>query len=562
MVWIRRLITDRALVRADSGRAYVLAILVVAVAILLQVVIDPYVTGAKFIILFSVIIGIGLVAGFRPGLLATGLGGLAVAYLFIPPAYSFAVTGLGDQLALALYALVGFVYCLVVRSLRRAVLELEEERRRQREAAAMLERRVAERTRELSGANAGLLATAERLRGEIVERERAQDQLRQAQKMEVVGQLTGGVAHDFNNLLTVIIGQLDWLGRQTHDLDDRLRSRLMAAQSAAERAASLTQRLLAFSRRQPLMPRLLDSNRVIGDMDELLRRTLGEQIALETVLAAGLWRIEADQSQLESALLNLAINARDAMPEGGRLTIEAANCFLDEAYAESHAEVTSGQHVMIAVTDTGTGMSPEVLEHVFEPFFTTKDIGRGTGLGLSQLYGFVKQSGGHVNIYSEVGAGTTVKLYFRRAVLATEPRGEPVAQRASEPCAAVASSTLLLVEDDPLVRLFGATTLEDGGYTVIEAHDGLDALAKLDEHPEVSLLVTDVGLPGGMTGRVMADEARRRRPDLRVIFTTGYARNAIVHNGVLDPGLRFLGKPFTAEMLLRKVAEALLDDAA
>jgi CheY-like chemotaxis protein len=302
--------------------------------------------------------------------------------------------------------------------------------------------------------------------------------------------------------------------------------------------------LLAFSRQQPLAPKQIDVNKLVTGMSDMLTRTLGEAVKIEVVLSGGLWRVMADENQLENALLNLAVNARDAMPAGGKLTIETANAHLDEAYARTETEVTAGQYVLLAVTDTGTGMPPEVLTKVFEPFFTTKGIGEGTGLGLSQVYGFIKQSGGHVKIYSEVGQGTTIKIYLPRLLLATEESGKAETTRSAP--AGNRQERILVVEDEPGVRALSVDILSDLGYTVLEAGDGPSALAMLKREASIALLFTDVGLPNGMTGRQLADAARQIRPDLKVLFTTGYARNAIVHDGRLDPGVELIGKPFSA----------------
>ena len=392
-------------------------------------------------------------------------------------------------------------------------------------------------------------------REQQAELEKAQAALRQAQKMEAVGQLTGGIAHDFNNLLTVIIGNVDMARRILGDsASARVQRVLGSASMGAERAAALTQRLLAFSRRQPLQPKAVDANKLVGGMSELLARALGETIAFQVVKGAGLWRVEADPNQLESAILNLAVNARDAMPNGGMLTIEIANVQIDEGYAESHLEVASGRYVVIAVSDTGAGMSREILDQVFDPFFTTKDVGKGTGLGLSQVYGFVKQSGGHVGIYSEVGQGTTVKIYLPRIVAEVEA-GDAIQCESID--SGVASERIFVVEDDDDVRTFTVESLRNLGYTVIEAPDGAAALQVLDgRETSIDLLLTDVVMPG-MSGRELADEARRRQPDLKVLFTTGYARNAIVHGGRLDPGVELLPKPFSYPALAAKVRDLL-----
>jgi PAS domain S-box-containing protein len=381
----------------------------------------------------------------------------------------------------------------------------------------------------------------------------AEERLRQSQKMEAIGHLTGGVAHDFNNLLTVVIGNLDSLQRHLHgNGSERLRRSADHAMQGARRAASLTQRLLAFARRQPLDPKPIDPNKLVSAMSDLLARTLGERIEVQTVLAAGLWRVEVDPNQLESALLNLAVNARDAMTEGGKLTIETANTYLDERYAQKHADVASGQYVVLSVSDSGIGMSAEVVTHVFEPFFTTKPTGHGTGLGLSQVYGFVKQSGGHVKLYSEPNEGTTVKLYLPRLV---GQAGEETTDVLISAPAGDFSETVLVVEDEDGVRDYACDILSELGYRVLQANDGPAALRML-ERESVDLLFTDVGLPS-MNGRELATEALQRRPHLKVLFTTGYARNAVVHHGRLDPGIQMIGKPFTYSDLAAKIRYVL-----
>jgi signal transduction histidine kinase/CheY-like chemotaxis protein len=390
------------------------------------------------------------------------------------------------------------------------------------------------------------------LRDEIQRRESSEGQLRQLQKMEAIGQLTGGLAHDFNNMLAIIIGNLDMLGRRLTDTEPQ-RQLVDRALEGAHRAARLTQSLLAFSRQQPLAPKPLDVNRTVAEMSRILRSTLGEQVTIETVLAGGLWAALIDQSQLESAVLNLAINARDAMPEGGKLTIETANAFLDEAYARSDASVTPGQYVLLALTDTGFGMPSDVIEKAFDPFFTTKVAGQGTGLGLSQVHGFVKQSGGHVKIYSEPNCGTTIKLYLprsRAAVQTHDSGAEPA------PDEAASGTWVLVVEDEAAVREFASSALRDLGYRTHEATNGRTALELLEAHSEIELLLTDVVMPD-ISGRELSEAARKLRPDLRVLYMTGYTRNAIVHNGVLDTDARLLTKPFTLSNLASKVREAL-----
>jgi len=412
-----------------------------------------------------------------------------------------------------------------------------------------LEDAVRERTRELETENEA--------------RMKAEASLRQAQKMEAVGQLTGGIAHDFNNLLTIVLGGLDIIGRQLPGLGaspaaERIsRARTMAAEGAS-RAATLTSRLLAFSRQQPLAPKPTDANKLIAGTGELLHRTLGEQIALETIQAAGLWQINVDANQLENSLLNLALNARDAMPDGGKLTIETANCYLDEVYVADITEpVEAGQYVMTAVTDTGLGMDKAALQKAFEPFFTTKAVGKGTGLGLSQVYGFVRQSSGHIRIYSEIGEGTTVKIYLPRYVGEGEQTGARLPPGASP--RSLGDEVILVVEDDNALRAYTVQILAELGYHVLEAPNGKAALEALKRRDRIDLLFTDVVMPGGLNGRQLADEAQSLRPDLRVLFTTGYTRNAIVHHGRLDPGVNLIGKPFSFEGLAAKI-RSILDE--
>ncbi|HKY79977.1 MAG TPA: ATP-binding protein, partial [Sphingobium sp.] len=383
----------------------------------------------------------------------------------------------------------------------------------------------------------------------------AEAALRQAQKMETLGQLTGGVAHDFNNLLQIVTGNLELLQRGLKD-QDRLRRAADNAMQGAERAAMLTQRLLAFSRRQPLAPERIDPNRLVSSMSDLLARALGEMIEVEMIQTAGAWPIEIDTNQMENALLNLAVNARDAMPDGGKLTIEVANTHIDAHYAALEEDVAPGQYVMVCLSDTGEGMDAETLSHAIEPFFTTKEVGRGTGLGLSMVYGFIKQSGGHIRVYSERGHGTTVKIYLPRAqgpAAANDREVEP-----AHPPRSAGQETILVCEDDEKVRAYSVEVLGELGYRVIEAGHGQAALEALDRaSPPVDLLFTDVVLPGGMNGADIARQALARRPGLKVLFATGYARNAIIHHGRLDPGVELLTKPFTYADLARKVREML-----
>nr|WP_091713910.1 PAS domain-containing sensor histidine kinase [Methylobacterium phyllostachyos] len=391
--------------------------------------------------------------------------------------------------------------------------------------------------------------TAEKEQAEALRQ--AEEALRQSQKMEAVGQLTGGLAHDFNNLLAGISGSLELM--QTRMQQGRLTDvdrYMTAAQGAAKRAAALTHRLLAFSRRQTLDPKPTNVNRLAADMQELIQRTVGPAILIEVVGTMGVWPALVDPSQLENALLNLCINARDAMPDGGRIIIETANKWMDDRAARQH-DMPEGQYLSLCVTDTGTGMTPEVIARVFEPFFTTKPIGEGTGLGLSMIYGFAQQSGGQVLIYSEIGQGTTVCIYLPRhygevaddegaALVTNLPRSEQ-------------GETVLIVDDEPTVRMLVSDILEDLGYTAIEAGDSAAGLKMLQSDVRIDLLITDVGLPGGMNGRQMADAARVSRPDLRVLFITGYAENAILGNGHLSPGMAVLTKPFAIETMAARI---------
>jgi signal transduction histidine kinase/ActR/RegA family two-component response regulator len=408
---------------------------------------------------------------------------------------------------------------------------------------------------------------SEALAKETRARRDAEAILAQTQKMESIGQLAGGVAHDFNNLMTVVIGNLDSAGRRL----DRggaadaasISKPVAAALQGARRAATLTQRLLAFSRQQVLSPQQVDLNRLVSGLSDMLTRTVGETIAVETILGSGVWPTYVDVSQLENAIVNLVVNARDAIPEGGRITIETANASLDESYCRQFGDVTPGQYVLLSVTDTGTGISPENLSRVFEPFFTTKSAPTRTGLGLAMIYGFVKQSKGHIRLYSEVGQGTTAKVYLPRMVGAARAESIPAPAHAEHGGMPEANpgEVVLIVEDDEDVLNSTAGLLRELGYSVLAASDGPEALARLRASERVDILFTDVVLPHGMNGRMLAREAAALRPALPVLFTTGYARNAIVHNGQLDPDVQFLAKPYTQQELAQKL-RAVLDAAA
>jgi signal transduction histidine kinase/CheY-like chemotaxis protein len=434
---------------------------------------------------------------------------------------------------------VGQVLAAASENLRQRERERDDAERELRALSGTLENRVFERTRELAA--------------EMKRRSETEEALRQARKMEAIGQLTGGIAHDFNNMLAIIIGSLDLAARRLAKGDVRIEKYLASAQEGGRRAAALIQQLLAFSRQQPLAPAELDANKLVSAMSELLRRSLGETIRLATVLADELWKAHADRNQLENAVLNLALNARDAMPEGGQLTVETRNAVLDDPFA-SRSGLLPGEYVLITIRDTGTGMAPEVIEKAFDPFFTTKQSGAGTGLGLSQVYGFVRQSGGHVAIESEVGKGTAVKIYLPRY------RGEAVAKVAEDESSPMptgdASVTVLVVEDEDGVRAHAVAALRELGYSVLDAAGAADAIKIVDAHPEIGLLFTDVVMPE-MNGRRLSDAVRARRSDIKVLFTTGYTRDAIVHNGTVEHGVSLITKPFTLDQLARKVAEVL-----
>ncbi|BBE00150.1 hybrid sensor histidine kinase/response regulator (plasmid) [Sphingobium amiense] len=411
-----------------------------------------------------------------------------------------------------------------------------------------LEHRVEQRTEELGTALG-------RLQRETLDREAAEAALRQSQKLEALGKLTGGVAHDFNNLLQVVSGNLQLLSRDIAG-NERAEQRVQNALAGVSRGAKLASQLLAFGRRQPLEPKVVNLGRLINNMDDLLRRVIGEDVEIETIVSGGLWNCLVDPGQIENAILNLAINARDAMPDGGRLTIEAANAWLDDDYARQHDEVTAGQYVMVAVTDTGTGMAPEIIDQVFEPFFSTKPEGKGTGLGLSMVHGLVKQSGGHIKIYSEVGEGTTIKLYLRR-----ETAREDILTDTSTGPVRGGSETVLVVEDDDAVRETAVCLLSELGYRVLKARDAQSALTVIESGVPMDLLFTDVVMPGPLRSPELARRAKERLPNLAVLFTSGYTENAIVHHGRLDPGVELLSKPYTREALARKVRHVLANEA-
>ena len=446
------------------------------------------------------------------------------------------------------------------RHLELAAFRVEPAERRQ---VAVLFQDISQRRQAETALRELNTALEQRVAEEVAARLQTEQALRQAQKMEAVGQLTGGIAHDFNNMLAVVLGSLELLDRRFAHADPCAQRYVHAAREGARRAAQLTQRLLAFSRRQPLRPEPLDANQLLAGMSDMLRHVLGAAIRLETVQADGLWRIHADRNQLEGVIVNLALNSRDAMGTasvmegGGRLAIETANVHLDACQAAGHPGAAPGPHVLIAVSDNGSGMTPDVIAQAFEPFFTTKPVGRGSGLGLSQVYGFIQQSGGHVRIESVPGRGTTVRMYLPR--LADVPQ-QPACPEAAAPLPPAAppagrGEVVLVVDDEPGVRQCSVDALDELGYRVLQADGAAAALRLIDAHPEIALLFTDVVMPE-VNGCVLAEEARRRRPGLKVLFATGYARNAMEH-GALDAGVDLLGKPFSLNELARRVRHAL-----
>ncbi len=528
--------------RSQAWRGYFLGVTLSLLAVWARFHVGDALQGSPFLVsLIAVLITVFL-GGLGAGIMAAVLSGLLCQYFFLPPAHSLVLQWPDGWVAMCFYWGTAVLIIALVHGMFLAYEKQLQSDEALRDLNRDLERRVAERTAALEA--------------EIRERSAAQGQVRQLQKMESLGQLTGGIAHDFNNMLAIIIGSLDMAKRRlTGEEHPRLATSLENATQGAQRAALLTARLLAFSRQQPLAPLAVDANKLVSGMSELLRRTIGEQIRVETVLAGGLWQAYADAAQLEHCLVNLAVNARDAMPEGGRLTIETANAELDFRYANQHEDVEEGQYVLICVSDTGVGMPPEVIDRAFDPFYTTKGVGKGTGLGLSQVYGFIKQSGGHVKIYSEIGQGTTVKLYLPRHVAQPVPRARADQESVTPPAGQI-ETIILVVEDEAAVRHMTVDALRELGYTVIQASDANQAWEQLAVQPRIDLLFTDIVMPD-TNGRVLADKATELRPDLKVLYTTGYTRNAVVHNGMLDAGVAFLPKPFTLEQLALKVREVL-----
>lgn len=534
-------------VRSRNWQVFGLAVGLPLAGYTARLALGDVLVGYPYATFYPAILMIAVLARPLASVLAVALSAVLAAPFAVDSNAEFWPQSLSAWIGLSLFLGVSGMIVWLLHALRRAMDSLTEARAALTLANRNLEERVALRTRELTEANQRLVAETEARVG-------AEAQARQGQKMEAIGQLSGGVAHDFNNMLAIIMGSLHVAKRRLERGETDVVQLLDGALEGAGRAAGLTQRLLAFSRKQPLTPEVADVNALVRGMDELLRRSLGETVRLELALGGGLWRTRVDRGQVENALVNLAINARDAMPDGGTLTIETMNAFLDDAYAAAHDEVTPGQYVLLAVSDAGVGMTREVMERAFDPFFTTKEAGKGTGLGLSQVYGFVKQSGGHIKIYSEPGQGTTVKIYLARHYGEGEVRADVVLD-AAVPMGRP-SVSVLVVEDDDAVREIAVGILRELGYTVEDAASGYAALRMMEAGTRFTLLFTDVVMPG-MSGRMLAEAALRVQPDLRVIYTTGYTANAIVHNGMVDPGVELLTKPYSLEQLARKLQRVL-----
>lgn len=505
-----------------------------------RVALDPYLSGTPFITLFAGIVIAAFFAGFWPAMLTILLGAAALEILVMPFMAITQPAGF-NWLPTTFFLSTSLMIALIIESVFRAHDDRMAVADQLARLNAGLDDLVAERTRQLEK--------------ETDDRRAAEARLHQSEKMDAIGHLTGGIAHDFNNMLAIITGSLDLAKRRMGiEADSRIVSHIDNAASAAERAAALTHRLLAYARKQPLAPSRLDVNVLVGSVHALLERTLGEQVTIDMQLDSTLWPAHADQTQLETAIINLAVNARDAMPDGGRLMIETGNVALDEAYCRRHEDLSPGEYVRIAISDTGIGMSPEVLARALDPFFTTKDVGKGTGLGLSQVYGFLKQSGGHLNLYSEQGKGTTIKLYLPRA---TELQmAEQIDHGASLRFAPPHNLTVLVVEDDDGVRAMARASLIELGFLVHDVDNPQEAVQLIENGLVIDLLFTDVVMPG-MNGRQLADRLRQTRPELKVLYTTGYTRNAILHNGVIDSDVVLLVKPYSIDDLARKIMDAL-----
>lgn len=540
--------------RENRLAGYAFALATVSLALLARLVLAGHSGGFPFLTFIPAILLTGFICGWRAGAVAAILGAAARWYFIAPvPLNTAGLSTPPTALGFGMYAFAVIIILASVAVMHLAFRDFAQSEKQRKHLNQELEIRVRERTEALEAAN-------QRLRDEAASRAAAEAQIRQMQKMEAVGQLTGGVAHDFNNMLAIVVGSLDIAKRHLHADPAKAERCIVNAMEGAQRGAQLTSRLLAFARRQPLDSRALDANALVSEMSELLQRTLGPVIRLDAALAGNLWKTFVDASQLESAVINLCVNSRDAMPEGGCLTLETANAHLDERDAASHMDVRPGEYVCLAVTDTGSGMSPEVLARAFDPFYTTKTTGKGTGLGLSQVYGFVKQSGGHVKLESELGKGTTVRIYLPRYFGAVES----VAAAPREVQAAAGNQeTILVVEDEAGVRSMTVEALRTLGYRVVSAAGGEQALDMLDggeplHGGPLHMLFTDMVMPG-MSGRTLAERIQALRPHVKVLYTTGYTGDAVA-SGDSDRKGAFLAKPFTVDQLAVKIRATL--DAA
>jgi signal transduction histidine kinase/ActR/RegA family two-component response regulator len=532
----------------DNGIAgYGFALATVALAMLARFLLAGQLGGFPYLTFIPAILLASFICGWRAGALAAVVGGI-VHWYFQAPETPAAAVGFAppNVLGFSMYAFAVIVILTLVGIMHLAFRDFTQSEKERKALNAELETRVRERTLALEAAN-------QRLRDEAASRAAIEAQLRQMQKMEAVGQLTGGIAHDFNNMLAIVVGSLDIARRHLGGDSEKAERFITNAMEGAQRGAQLTSRLLAFSRQQALDPRPIDTNQLVREMSELLQRTIGENIRLATVLADGLWTTFADPLQLESAVINLCANSRDAMPDGGSLTLETSNVHLDEAYARINVDAHPGEYVAFAVADTGSGMSAEVLTRAFDPFYTTKTTGKGTGLGLSQVYGFVKQSGGHVKIESEPGRGTTVRFYLPRYLGADQ--AVTAAPRDAQPSIGNREA-ILVVEDEERVRHMTVEALNHLGYLVVSAAGPEQALDLLAGGTAPHLLLTDVVMPA-MNGRVRADRVRALRPGIRVLYTSAYALHAGIQDGTLDRGAAFLAKPFTVDQLAAKIRSTL-----
>jgi len=531
----------------DNGIAgYGFALAIVALAMLARFLLAGQQGGFPYLTFIPAILLASFICGWRAGALAAFVGGVVHWYFQAPESAAGAVGFTPPNiLGFSMYAFAVIVILTLIGVMHLAFRDFTQSEKQRKALNAELETRVRERTEALEAAN-------QRLRDEAASRAAVEAQLRQMQKMEAVGQLTGGIAHDFNNMLAIVVGSLDIARRHLRSDNEKAERFISNALEGAQRGAQLTSRL-AFSRQQPLDPRPIDTNQLVREMSELLQRTLGENIRLTAVLADGLWKTFADPLQLESAVINLCANSRDAMPDGGSLTLETSNVHLDEAYSRINVDARPGEYVAFAVSDTGSGMSAEVLTRAFDPFYTTKTTGKGTGLGLSQVYGFVKQSGGHVKIESAPARGTTVRFYLPR--YSGTDQSMTAAPRDAQPSSGNREA-ILVVEDEDRVRHMTVEALSHLGYLVVSAAGPAEALDLLEGGTALHLLFTDVVMPA-MNGRVLADRVRALRPGIKVLYTSAYVLNAGIHDGTLDRSVAFLAKPFTVDQLALKVRSTL-----